>query len=190
MLEKLYLTNNLQLVINESVKAASNSLTALSQLSEADKFYWHFIAYCCNHVQPNRENLSKLNIFLSPIEKLSLIFHEYCTKNSIEKSVINTVPQEISHISNANVKDYFNWIVKMQEIMIHWQSKFMDQDFNYDDTFTYTDKLLSIAAFAKAVCAEHLVYTADEIAKLKEDYSAMYAKLCSILVKNNKEYGW
>ena len=190
MLEKLHLTNHLKLVINESITAACNSLTALSQLSEADKFYWHFIASCCNHVQPNRENLAKVNTYLYPINKLSIIFHEYCTKNSIEKSIIDTVPQEISLILNANVKDYFNWIVKMQEIMIHWQSKFMDQDFNYDDTFTYTGNLQSIAAFAKAVCTEHLVYTADEIAKLKEDYSAIYAKLCLLLVKSNKEYGW
>ena len=190
MLEKLHLTNPLKLVITESVTAASNSLTGLSHLSEADKFYWHFIASCCNHVQPNRENLAKVNTYLFAIEKLSTIFHEYCTKNNIEKSVINIVPQEISHILNADVKSYFSWIVKMQEIMIHWQIKFMDQDFNFDDIFTYAGKLQSINAFAKAVCTEHLVYTADEITQLKDGYSAIYTKLCSLLVKNDKEYGW
>ena len=187
MLEKLHLTDHLKLVINESVTAASNSLAMLSQLSEADKFYWHFIASCCNRVQPNRENLAKVNTYLFAIEKLSAIFHEYCTKNNIEKSfIINTVPQEICHILNADVKSYFNWIIKMQEIMIHWQIKFMDQNFNYDDIFTYA----SIAAFAKAVCIEYLVYTADEITQLKDEYSAIYTKLCSLLVKNDKEYGW
>ena len=190
MLEKLYLTDHLKLVIHESVTAACNSLTTSSQLSEADKFYWHFIASCCNHVQPNRENLAKLNTYLFPIEKLSIIFHEYCTENNIEKSVIHSIPQEISHISNADVKNYFSWIVKMQEIMIHWHSKLIERDFNYDDTFTYAGKLQSIAAFAKAVCTEHLVYTADEITKLKDDYSALYAELCLLLVKNDKEYGW
>ena len=191
MLEKLHLTDHLKLAINESVTAACNSLTTLSQLSEADKFYWHFIASCCNHIQPNRENLAKVNTYLFPIEKLSVIFHKYCTKNNIEKSfVISTIPQEIIHISNADVKNYFNWIVKMQEIMIHWQLKFMDQDFNYDDAFIYADNLHNTTAFAKAVCTEHLVYTSDEITKLKDDYSALYAKLCSLLVKNDKENDW
>ena len=190
MLEKLYLTDHVKLVIHESVTAACNSLTTLSQLSEADKFYWHFVASCCNHVQPNRENLAKLNAYLFPIEKLSVIFHEYCTKNNKEKSVIHTIPQEINCIPNPDVKNYFNWIVKMQEIMIHWQSKFMEQDFNYDDTFTYAGKLQSIAAFAKAVCTKHLLYNADEITILKDDFSAIYAKLCLLLVKNDKEYGW
>ena len=191
MLEKLYLTDHLKLVIHESVTAACNSLTALSQLSEVDKFYWHFVASCCYHIQPNRENLAKLNTYLFLIEKFSVIFHKYCTKNNLEKSfVINTIPLEISRILNPDVKNYFNWFAKMQEIMIHWQSKFMEHDFSYDDTFAYAGKLQSIAAFAKAVCTEHLVYTADEITKLKDDYSALYAKLCSLLVQTNKDYSW
>ena len=187
MLENLQ-SNRFNSVIDESIKAASNSLTALSQLSEVDKFYWHFIASCCKHVQPNRENLVKLNTFLFVIERLSTIFHEYCTKNSIEKSVITMVPQEIHHI--AYVEDYFKWFIKMQEIMIHWQTKFMDQDFNYDDLFTYTNMLQSINAFAKAVNTDHLVYTADEIKRLEQDFSAVYCEVCSLLFKNNKECGW
>ena len=189
MLEKLHLTDHVKLVIQESVTAACNSLTTLSQLSEADKFYWHFIAFCCNHVQPNRENLAKLTTYLFAIEKLSVIFHEYCTKNNIEKSVIHTIPGEINHISNADVKNYFNWIVKMQEIMIHWQSKFMNHDFNYDDIYLYAGKLQSVAAFAKTMCTEHLVVTIDELVKLKDVYLGIYAKLCLLLVQTNRDYG-
>ena len=185
------MTNHLKLIIDESVAIACNSLTTLSQLSVVDKFYWHFIASYCNHIQPNHENLTEVTTYLFPIEKLSVIFHEYCTKNNIEKSfVIDTISWEINSISNADVKNYFNWIAKMQEIVIYWQSKFIEQDFNYDDTFTYADKLQSFTAFAKAVCTEHLVFTVDEITKLKDDFSAIYAKLCSLLVKNDKKYGW
>ena len=189
MLENLR-TSQLNTVIDESIEVASNSLTTLSQLSEVDKFYWHFIASCCKHVQPNRENLVKLIRFLFAVERLSIIFHEYCTKKSIEKSVMYEVPQEIHHILNADVEDYFKWFIKMQEIMIHWQAKFIDQDFNYDDLSTYINKLQSIAAFAKAVSTEHLLYTADEIIELEQGYSSVYVGLCSLLVKNNKECGW
>ena len=189
MLEKLSPANNLYHVIEECVNAASNSLTALSQLSDVDKFYWHFIASCCNHVHPNPENLSKLNKHLSAVEKLSVIFHKYCA-NKGKKSIIYEVPEEIAHILNADVKSYFEWIIEMQKFMINWQSKFMDENFNYDDIFIYADNMQDINAFAKSVCAEHLVYSADEISKLKEDYSAIYADLCSLLVKSNKENDW
>ena len=191
MIEKFNSSNQLKLVLNASINAASASLTALSQLSEVDKFYWHFIASCCNHVQPNAENLSKLKTYLFVTERLSNIFLDYYASRKIEKPpVIHEVPQEIIRISNPDVKDYFKWVIKMQNIMIHWQFKFMEQEFNYDDIFTYDDNLKHINTFAKAVYTEHLVYTDSDIAKIKERYSVIYAELSSLLVMSNKEYGW
>lgn len=177
-------------MINTSVDAVCKSLTMLSQLSEVDKFYWHFIASCCINAQPNLENLTKLNTYIFVIQKLSKIYHEYCTVRKIQKSVIHTIPQEISHISNTDVKDYFKWVIKMQNIMIHWQSKFIEQDFNYNDILMYDENLQSITTFAKAVCTEHLLYNVEDIARFKEDHSKAFASLCSLLVIDNKDNGW
>jgi len=184
------MTNHLRDTINASVIAASNSLTALLNLSEADKFYWHFIASCCNLVQPGTEDLTKLNTYLCIVEMLSKIFHHYCAAWKIERLVIHEIPQEITRISNDDVKDYFKWIIEMQNIMIHWQSKFINEEFTYDDIFMYAGSFQDITAFAKAVCTDHLVYSDDDIAKFKENYSKVYAFLCLLLVKSNKEYGW
>lgn len=190
MLEKLNPSNHLKLVITTAVNAACSSLTALSQLSEVDKFYWHFIALCCNLVQPNSENLSKLNNYVFVTEILSKIYHDYCTTRKIKKSVIHEVPQEIDHNSNTDVKDYFKWIIKMQNIMIHWEAKFFEQHFNYDDIFMYDGSLRSIAAFAKAVCTDDRLCTESNITKFKDDYSKTYTNLCLLLVKSYKECGW
>ena len=191
MIEKLNSTNQLKIVINTSISAACNSLTKLSQLSEVDKFYWHFIASCCSHIQPNVENLAKLNSYLFVTEKLSAIFRDYCSTRKREKHmVIHEIPQEISRISNTDIKDYFKWVMKMQNIVIHWQSKFLNEEFNYDDIFAYAGNLNNIHSFAKYMFVGNLALTADEIGRFKEDYSTVYANLCSLLVKNNKEYGW
>lgn len=190
MIEKLNSTNHLRLVLNASISAASASLTVLSQLSEVDKFYWHLIASFCNHVQPSAEKLSKLNTYLYITERLSNIFLEYCNQRRYEKlPVILEIPQEINRISNTDVKDYFKWIIKVQGIVTHWQMKFLNEEFNYDDIFTYAGNLQGISTFARAVYTEHLTFTSDEIAGFKDDYSVVYANLCSLLVKSNKEYG-
>ena len=189
-MERFNLSNQLKLVVNAAVSTASSSLTAISQLSEVDKFYWHFIASCCNHVQPNPDNLSKLDNYLFITERLSTIFYDYCTTRKRGKEVIHSIPQEIDRISNSDVKDYFRWIIKMQNIVAHWELKFVNLKFNYDDIFAYAANFQNIAAFAKAVYADRQVLNSDEIAKFKEDYSRIYAKLCSRLVKNDKEYGW
>ena len=191
MIEKLSSSNQLKLAIDAGVKAASSSLTKLTQLSEVDKFYWHFIALCCAHVQPNVENLAKLKSYVFATEKLSKTFCDYCTTRKLEKiPVIHEVPQEINRISNSDVKDYFKWIIKMQSIMVHWELKFLDKEFTYDDIFAYHGNLRAITDFAAAVYADHLVYSDTSIIKLRDDYSKVYANLCSLLVKSNKENGW
>ena len=191
MIEKLNSSNQLKLVIDAGVKAVSSSFTKLSQLSEADKFYWHFIASCCAHVQPGVENLANLKSYVFATEKLSKIFCDYWNTRKVEKPpVIHVVPQEINRISNSDVKDYFKWIIKMQNIIAHWLLKFLDEEFNYDDIFTYHRNLQSITAFATAVYTNHLVFTDANIIKHRDKFSKVYANLCSLLVKNNKENGW
>ena len=191
MMEMLNLSIPLKLVVDAGVKAASSYLTKLSQLSEVDKFYWHFIASCCAHVQPSVENLAKLKSYVFAVEKLSKIFCDYYSTKRLEKPrVIHEVPPEICCISNSDVNNYFKWIIKMQSIMFHWELKFSDKEFTYDDIFAYHGNLPGITAFAAAVYTDHLVYSDTSIIKLKDDYSKVYANLCSLLVKSNKEYGW
>ena len=191
MMKTLNEATHLKLVIDASVKAASNSLTKLSQLSESDKFYWNFIASCCSHIQLSHENLAKLKSYVFVTEKLSKIFHHYCTTRKLTKSsIIHSIPQEINCVSNSDVKDYFKWINKMQSIMLHWHSKLMEQEFNYDDLVAYAGNLHSIKSFAAAVNADYLVCNDGEITELKKDYSEIYANLCSLLIKSNKDHGW
>ena len=190
MIEKLNSSNHLMLVLNASINAASASLTTLSQLSGVNKFYWHLIASFCSHVQLNAEKLSKLNTYLCITERLNNIFLNYCTKRRYESPpVILEIPQEINLISNTDVKDYFKWIIKMQSIVTHWRMKFLNEEFNYDDIFAYARNFHDISTFAKAVYIGHLTFTINEIAEFKNNYSAVYANLCLLLVKSNKEYG-
>ena len=191
MMEKLNSSNQLQLAIDAGVKAASISFTKLPRLSEVDKFCWHFIASCCAHVQPSVENLTKLGSYVFATEKLSRIYYKYwITRNVENPPVIHEVLWEICHISSSDVNSYFKWIVKMQNIMVHWHSKFIEEEFTYDDIFAYHRNLPTITAFATAVYTDHLVYSDADIIKFRESYSNVYASLCLLLVKGNKEYGW
>ena len=191
MMKKLNSSNHLKLMIDAGVKVASSSFTKLSQLSEVDKFYWHFIASCCAQVQPSFESLAKLKSYVFATEKLSKIFCDYCTTRKLEKPpVIHEVPREICRISNSDVKDYFKWIVKMQNIMVHWHYKVLNREFNFDGILAYRNNLQSITAFATAVYSDHLIFIDDDITQLREYYLQVYTQLCLLLVKSNAECGW
>lgn len=189
MMKKLNSIQQLHCVLKECVVGACNSLRRLQQLSEVDKFYWHFITLCCNHIQPNPENLDKLTNYELVVDQLGKIHRNYCDINKINK-VIDDIPHEINDVSNTDIKEYFKWILKMQMILSHWKEKFNTGEFNYDDIFTYAIKVDQIAGFAEALHVKHLAYNANKISHFKEEYSKLYAKLCTLLVKNSKDSGW
>ena len=174
-------------MIDASVDAACKSLKTLSELSETDKFYWHFISSCCKYIQPSADNLTELSTHSFIIDKLGRIFQKYCTTKEVNKS---KVPEEITLISNADVMDYFTWICKIQSIMVKWREKFLEQDFTSDDILTYNSNLVVIANIAKAVNAGDLVFSNAEIENLYKRYSTVLAELCSLLIKGDEKYGW
>ena len=190
MIEKFYSSNHLKLLVVTSVTAACKTIECLQQLSSVDKFYWNFIASCCNHIQPDVGNLDRISACSFVVEKLGKIFHEYCIVKKIGSRVFHEVPQDINQLSNSDVKDYFKWIVKMQSIVIHWHGRFIKEEFNYDDIFAYASVLPNFGKFAAALNVDHLVYQSTEISMIKDQYSSIYAGLCSLLVKNIKEANW
>ena len=190
MIKKLDSNSRLKPIIIDSVKAACKSLSTLSQLSEINKFYWHFIALCCNCVQPNPDSLDDFIIYESIIDQLSKILQAYYRSNKEITKVTHELPHELSHISNSDVKNYFKWILNMQNILADWQQKFKTGEYNYDDVFTYAVNVDNITKFAEAVHVEHLTCSSEEIFEIKEKYSTLYADLCLLLVVNSKNSGW
>ena len=190
MIEKFYSSNHLKLLIVTSVTAACKTIPSLHQLTCVDKFYWNFIASCCSHIQPDVGNLDKISACTFAVEKLGKIFQEYCTVNQVSNRAFHEVPEDINQLSNNDVKDYFKWIVKMHSIVMHWHEKFVNEEFNYDDIFVYASVLPNFRKFARALNVDYLVCQSNEITKIKDQYSSIYAGLCSLLVKNIKEVNW
>ena len=180
-------TSHLTVVVDASVDAACVSLNTLSELSEADKFYWHFVSSCCKYIQPSAENLATLSTYSFAIDKLGKIFQQYCTTRKVNKLEF---PEEITLISNADVKEYFVWISKIQSIMVKWQEKILGEQFTYDDISAYKRNLPIITNIAKAVNADDLVFSDAEITDIVKRYSTVRAGLSSLLIKGNEKYGW
>ena len=188
-MKELNSTPELQRMLSFSIKTVCNSLLKLPQLSEVDSFYWHFIALCCKYIQPNSQNLDELIVYKFITLQLRKIHYTYCEIRKMDK-VIHEIPHEFSNTTNADVKDYFKWVLKMQNIVFYWKQKFDTGEFNFDDTLRYAININNITEFAEAMYVEELAYDIKKIIKIKEGYSGLYAKLCLLLVKNSKDSGW
>ena len=188
-MKELNSSSELKHVLSFSIKALCNSLSGFPQLSETDKFHWYFIALCCDFIQLSPHSLGELVIYKFIIDELSKIHCTYCEIRKISK-VIQEIPNELNNTANEDVKCYFKWIVKMQNIVVYWNQKFDTGEFNYDDILNYASNINFINTFADIMYVEHLVCNIDEIMKLKDGYSTLYASLCKLLVYNNKDFSW
>ena len=190
MLEKLNPSTDLARVIKYSIQNACKSLNKLSELSQTDKFYWHFISSCCKLIQPNAGNLTKLNTHLFAIDQLGIIFQIYCTTNGVIMTITCEIPQEIKLISDVYVKDYFMWIYNIHGVLYQWYIKYSEGKFNYDNIIAYDNNSQIINDIATAVNANHLVFSDTKLAGCRLRYSKAQAELHSLLIKGNKECGW
>ena len=132
MIKNLETSSHLEYIVDVSICAACESLNALSQVSEVDQFYWHFINSCCKHIRPSGGNLVKLTTYSFAIDKLGKIFRQYCMIKNISASVTCRIPQDIS---NADIKDYFSWICEIQTVVDRWRERISEKQLNYDEIF-------------------------------------------------------
>ena len=187
MIENESMSSSLRELICKSTDSVSKTFSSLSKLSHINKFYWKFIASCCNHIHVGIKDLYKLENFSFAIERFSNIFLSYCHKRKAISQPLKVIPEDIENISNDNIKEYFRWVIKMQKIFAHWKELLESKQCNYDDITAYSQSLNTIIAFATCLNVPHLVCEADDIKEYKKLYSNYYDELHQLLIKRNQD---
>ena len=175
--------NTMKDLIIRSSEHISKTFTASLPLSDIAKFYWSFIALCCKRIQIGVKDLKKLAHFSFAIEKLCIIYLAYCDKTMDVSQPLCKVPEEIS-----DIKEYFNWIIKMQGILKYWYELFEQQNYNFDDIITYAGMLATTESLARSLNITNMVHEIDHIEELKTKYYEQYIKLCTLIVKDAEGY--
>ena len=185
MIEKM--NDTFKQLITKSVECVSKTVSNLSHPLVIEKFFWSFIASCCNQIRVGVKDLNKLGNFYFAIEKFSKIFKAYCEVNQNTSQPMHELPEQIKCIPHESIKDYFRWIIKLQKIYTYWQDLFEEKQCNYDDIFAYASSLATVTDLAALLGTSHLIYGADKIEQFKFRYSKLYEKVCLLLVKSSKE---
>jgi len=187
MIENESISSSLKELISKSTESVSKTFSSLPKLSHINKFYWRFIASCCNHIHVGVRDLHKLEIFSFVIERFSNIFLSYCNKKKGISQPLVAIPEDIEHNSNDDIKQYFKWVIKMQKIFVHWEDLFQSKQINFDDITAYSQSLNTIKALATCLNVPNLVCEDDDINAHKMHYSDYYSKLHQLLIKCNQD---
>jgi len=172
---------NLKPLINKSIGSICINFSSLSHLSATDQFHWSFIVSCCHQVQLDNIPLHELSSYSFILEKFSKVFQAYCKDRVV---ILDEIPEDIACISNSNVKEYFKWVKKLQNIFRHWHEKFMKQEYNYDDILTYASSQPTLKSLAKCFSSNEFIFDPEQIEGFKKQYSKIYGEICLILVRS------
>ena len=185
--ENKSVSDNLKELISKSIESVSRTFESLSKLSHVNKFYWKFVASCCNKIHVGVKDLHKLEIFSLAIERFSNIFRSYCHKRKSVPQPLAAIPKDIEHTSNDHVKEYFKWVINMQKIFKHWKELFTSQQSNFDDIVAYSQSLDTMKALAMCLNVPHIVCEAEDIMEYKTLYTNHYDKLHQLLIKQDQD---
>ena len=187
ILENESMNNSLRELIAKSIESLSKTVSSLSKLTHINTFYWRFIASCCNHIHVGVKDLHKLEVYSFVIERLGKIFLSYCQKQKGISQPLEAIPEDIEHTYNKTIKEYFQWVIRMQKVFVHWEELLTSKQSNYDDIMAYSQSLKTIKALATSLYVPHLTCEPEDIEEYKMFYSDHYANLHQLLIKHNQD---
>ena len=121
----------------------------------------------------------------SVIQMLGIIYNSYCNSHKLYGSkclLSENTPDEIASCPWEDVKKYFQWVRKVQDMLRFWQSKFTTGNINYE-LMSYASNSVALNALGRAVCAGSCVMEMDSITQMMDTYRYNFEQLNIYLLR-------
>ena len=116
---------------------------------------------------------------------LGIIYNSYCNSHKLYGSkclLSENTPDEIASCPWEDVKKYFQWVRKVQDMLRFWQSKFTTGNINYE-LMSYASNSVALNALGRAVCAGSCVMEMDSITQMMDTYRYNFEQLNIYLLR-------
>ena len=75
---------------------------------------------------------------------------------------------------------YFDFVHRVQAVLLEWKRKFMQQQINYDEILTYTSQQSQLKCLAQTVCASSAIVDSQDV---KNGFQTAFEQLNFLLIK-------
>ena len=86
-------------------------------------------------------------------------------------------PDEVQHCPWEDVKKYFQWVSKVQDVLHFWQTKFLLYQVNYDEIVLYANNNVALSILGEAVCALSFVMDPHDVSQVRDAYIYSFEQL-------------
>ncbi len=192
------LSKPVKFIVQKCVSTIAEDIatTNLQEMTSRLGFCWGIVASCCSRI-PVSDNFEWIRNYYYLICELSRIYGTYCGKNGLEESGCvlkeGAFPPDIVQCPSDEVKEFFKWVFRAQQVLVHWHEKLTSNRVNYDEIILYADNYSNIDMMAIAFSAKALVVDTHDVQALRQTFLQNFEVLNMLLLRyipGQPEYGW
>ncbi len=143
------------------------------------------VSAACSKISISAESFEW--VFLQPvISQLGSVFITYCnSRNLMGHACLLTEkqPQEIKDCQWEDIRNYFEWICNVQDVLYTWQNKFLKNNVNFDEILIYASNSFAIDGLGRAVCATDYVMDMQDVSEVKKTFALCFEQLNCYLIR-------
>ena len=158
--------SSLRSVLHMTVNFLALDLSWLTAVTMKQRFCWGFVATCCSKVPISVDSLDWIHTYYYLISQLGTIYSAYCKAQMVSESyqlLTRGIPGIISSSPDEDVHRYMDWVLRMQEVLVYWKTKFAKSLVNFDDVFNYASHQQQMLDLSNAVNAHSCVVSTDSV---------------------------
>ena len=147
------------------------------------------MATCCSKIYSCiiTDNFDWIHSYDIIISQLCQIYASYCNGKNLpesERVLADTLPQDIARLPSADVHMFFEWVRRLQKVLLDWQRKITEGDYNYDDILLYASNQAKLFQIDQLVCFRSATIDSQDAKSLKDYYLELFEKINAHFIKN------
>ena len=180
--------NPAQNVLTTASTRLQKDVSWIQALNPQQSFCWGIVATCCSKISSSiiTDNFDWIHSYDIIISQLGQIYASYCNGKNLpesERVLADTLPQDIAHLPSDDVHKCFEWVRRLQKVLLDWQRKIHEGDCNYDDILMYASNQAKLFQLGQLVCVRSAIIDIRVIISIMNYYPLLFEKINAHFIK-------
>ena len=176
-----------QEVLSTASTKLQKELSWIQALNPQQTFCWGIVAACCQMTSTSitTDSFDWVHSCDYIVSQLGQIYVSYCNGKKLpesERILSDPLPQDIVSLHSDDVYKFFEWVRKLQTVLLDWQKKLVENDCNYDDILLYAYNQFKLFQIGQLVCLKSIIVGPDTQLKMNY-YLQLFDKVNAHFIK-------
>eukprot|EP00731_Ephydatia_muelleri_P026808 Em0018g908a len=177
-----------QEVLSTASTKLQKDLSWIQALNPQQTFCWGIVAACCQKTSTSitTDSFDWVHSCDYIVSQLGQIYVFYCNGKKLpesERILSDPLPQDIVSLHSDDVCKFFEWVRKLQTVLLDWQKNFVENNCNYDDILLYANNQSKLFQIGQLVCSKSIIVGPQDTQLKMNYYLQLFEKVNAHFIK-------